>query len=253
MSHTVGASAVRHSPTSLPLETFPTLPPLPESPDPISSSSGGRDPDRPSSSTGGEEGSASEKADGALSFVSTAGSNSDSVGTSSSLDLITSGIVHLAPRSTWSDSDSTGGSRSNKLTRPRVAQFNRAWSKTESSNLGSSADGSKSGGDNDPNDAGKSDDAQPGEPSGPLPPFVDGIGPGSSLSVDRDESGLYTTTRFEHIADENGHRVITGRAGKITRCEDEVKRLLVLCGHSSQRLVANYLVLFCVHPNASQL
>lgn len=30
------------------------------------------------------------------------------------------------------------------------------------------------------------------------------------------------TFRFEHKEDEDGHHVVTGREGKLTRCEDEV-------------------------------
>ena len=31
------------------------------------------------------------------------------------------------------------------------------------------------------------------------------------------------TTRFEHVEDEHGHHILTGREGKLTRCEDEVR------------------------------
>ena len=31
------------------------------------------------------------------------------------------------------------------------------------------------------------------------------------------------TLRYQHVEDENGHHVIVGREGKITRCEEEVR------------------------------
>ena len=36
-------------------------------------------------------------------------------------------------------------------------------------------------------------------------------------------NGFLHTTRFEHVEDEHGHHILTGREGKLTRCEDEVR------------------------------
>lgn len=35
-----------------------------------------------------------------------------------------------------------------------------------------------------------------------------------------------TTARFEHVETKDGHMILTGRAGKLTRCEDEVSTVI---------------------------
>lgn len=51
----------------------------------------------------------------------------------------------------------------------------------------------------------------------------------NNLGITDDDSGAsaapveeqYTTSRFQHFETEDGHHVVTGREGKLTRCEDE--------------------------------
>jgi hypothetical protein len=40
-----------------------------------------------------------------------------------------------------------------------------------------------------------------------------------------DSAGPIVTMRFEHREDEDGHHVLIGREGKLTRCEDEPIRV----------------------------
>jgi hypothetical protein len=44
----------------------------------------------------------------------------------------------------------------------------------------------------------------------------------SVVTKSTDKSGPVVTMRFEHTEDENGHHVLVGREGKLTKCEDEV-------------------------------
>lgn len=47
----------------------------------------------------------------------------------------------------------------------------------------------------------------------------------SNKSVSSSKSGEpLLSFRFEHVRNEDGHHIITGREGKLTRCEDEVRR-----------------------------
>ncbi|KAH7925896.1 hypothetical protein BV22DRAFT_1104694 [Leucogyrophana mollusca] len=43
--------------------------------------------------------------------------------------------------------------------------------------------------------------------------------PGGTAGADTDEH--FMTVRYEHVEDENGHHVVTGREGHLTKCEDE--------------------------------
>ncbi|KAL1712701.1 phytochrome-like protein [Schizophyllum commune] len=45
--------------------------------------------------------------------------------------------------------------------------------------------------------------------------------PTSGSMSERSENGGLLTTRFEHVEDEHGHHILTGREGKLMRCEDE--------------------------------
>lgn len=50
-----------------------------------------------------------------------------------------------------------------------------------------------------------------------------------SMSDTSANGGLHTT-RFEHVEDEHGHHILTGREGKLMRCEDEVRPYVLVGG-----------------------
>ncbi|KAH7913421.1 hypothetical protein BJ138DRAFT_1146165 [Hygrophoropsis aurantiaca] len=59
----------------------------------------------------------------------------------------------------------------------------------------------------------------PGDVSSSTPSSIPGLPHGSSALSSPDET--FVTMRYEHVEDENGHHVLTGREGKLTKCEDE--------------------------------
>lgn len=46
------------------------------------------------------------------------------------------------------------------------------------------------------------------------------------------------TVRFKHVEDENGHHVITGREGTLSKCEDEVKFMISFCHTPDSHLLS---------------
>ncbi|KAJ7202822.1 hypothetical protein GGX14DRAFT_523685 [Mycena pura] len=44
---------------------------------------------------------------------------------------------------------------------------------------------------------------------------------GSASGSDASDASQFMALRFQHVQDENGHHIITGREGKLARCEDE--------------------------------
>ncbi|EJC98092.1 uncharacterized protein FOMMEDRAFT_97970 [Fomitiporia mediterranea MF3/22] len=128
------------------------------------------------------------------------------------IDFSQSGIVHLPPVSSHSASESGGSSLSGgSLVSSRKAR----------DNIQSPFSGSGS----DPwgrSDRGK-DSAGEGTQSGGLSgtdSAGDAVGATPS-SMNMSSSSELVTFRFEHVVDEDGFHVITGREGVLTKCEDE--------------------------------
>lgn len=121
-----------------------------------------------------------------------------------------SGIVHLAPLDEQSRSrSSSGGPNSGRRSSPRVPHSGNG-SGGSSPHLGLSRySGSGS--------RGQSTDLSTSNPSSYLT-----SGSASLVSGSTGSSRPHTTLRYQHVEDEDGHHLIVGREGKLTRCEDEV-------------------------------
>ena len=68
-----------------------------------------------------------------------------------------------------------------------------------------------------------SGDAQRGSiTSGSTSPVGSGAGSAIESGSGSGSEGPHVTFRYQHIQDDDGHHLIVGREGKLTRCEDEV-------------------------------
>lgn len=172
---------------------------------------------------------------------STAGIN-DNDHDSVPLDFSKTGIVHLPPLPSRSGSERSSSARSRAVGTPSGSLSSGAGrgGSTSSRNVQSPISGSGS-------------DARSGSRRGGSARFSGGSrGGGSSrraaLTSGSDSAGRsggertdrtrmsselisssseLVTFRFEHVEDENGFHVITGREGTLTRCEDEVCHMLM--------------------------
>ncbi|KAJ7081401.1 hypothetical protein B0H15DRAFT_913009 [Mycena belliarum] len=101
------------------------------------------------------------------------------------------GLVHLPPRSHASSSANGTRRRSNVSSpHPRLCTPSRVSSRDRSISGSASVD-------------------------------VPASASGSDATDATDASAQFLTVRFKHVQDEHGHHVITGREGKLARCEDE--------------------------------
>lgn len=120
-----------------------------------------------------------------------------------------SGIVHLAPIDRdGSPSLRTGSSGSG--------------SAEATSRAGTSGKGSSSSNSGDL-DIVQMPSTRPSRPHSPISAFGSGSANTSSQSGSGGSSseGPHITFRYQHVEDENGHHLIVGREGTLTRCEDE--------------------------------
>ncbi|KAJ3715391.1 phytochrome-like protein [Lentinula raphanica] len=126
------------------------------------------------------------------------------------------GIVHLASIPS-SRETSTNGSERSSLRPPQST----SGSKSESSSNASSGlskyytPEESSSGDDSKDSSGKSASKSSSDGNGRAP-YSDEV---SVRSQDSDAPRV--SVRFQHMRDEHGNHVITGREGKLTRCEDE--------------------------------
>ncbi|KAI0775514.1 hypothetical protein BD413DRAFT_470488 [Trametes elegans] len=123
------------------------------------------------------------------------------------------GIVHLAPI------DDASESRANSAG-PSSGRRTRRTSPLESSSGNGSSDPPRhpvSSTYSDSDSLGLSADvSSSGTRSSAL-----GSGSASVLSGSSGSSGPHMTMRYQHVEDDNGHHLIVGREGKLTKCEDE--------------------------------
>ncbi len=123
-----------------------------------------------------------------------------------------SGIVHLAPVDDQSRSrSSSGGPNSGRRSSPRVPHSGNGSAGSSPHLVLSRYSGSGS--------RGQSTDlsCSTSNPSSFLT-----SGSASLVSGSSGASRPHTTLRYQHVEDEDGHHLIVGREGKLTKCEDEV-------------------------------
>lgn len=65
---------------------------------------------------------------------------------------------------------------------------------------------------------------------------------GMSMSTGSGESGEgpHIAVRYTHVEDENGHHLIVGREGKLTKCEDEVRVRSVVTRDPTLKLISRF-------------
>ncbi|KAL1745398.1 phytochrome-like protein [Schizophyllum fasciatum] len=133
-------------------------------------------------------------------------------------------IVHLPPvsdgssgstrrsassrQSNWHSSNTSSNQAAGSYSQPRITAPGSLASGARRGVEGGEA--STGGGSREENEAMDREERETGS-SAPSP---------ASMS-DLSESGVLRTSRFEHVEDEHGHHILTGREGKLMRCEDE--------------------------------
>ncbi|PCH40363.1 hypothetical protein WOLCODRAFT_98767 [Wolfiporia cocos MD-104 SS10] len=117
------------------------------------------------------------------------------------------GIVHLPPLNTSSAPSTLSGGEGSSRGRT---------SRSSANTLDATAAGGTTA-------FGDVDIVPPTRDSRPAsPPVVNDVtGSGSSLSSASTSDGPHIAIRYQHIEDENGHHLILGREGELTKCEDE--------------------------------
>ncbi|KAI8971142.1 hypothetical protein BD414DRAFT_426633 [Trametes punicea] len=121
-----------------------------------------------------------------------------------------SGIVHLGPVDENADSrSSSGGPSSRRHASPYASNSGNGSSNHSRPPVPSANSGSGSRGLSADNSRSSSD------------PSLSTSGSASVLSGSSGSSGPHITLRYQHVEDENGHHLIVGREGVLTKCEDE--------------------------------
>ncbi|KAJ3881750.1 hypothetical protein F5051DRAFT_473715 [Lentinula edodes] len=173
--------------------------------------------------------------------------------TSPQLNPSERGIVHLSPIPSSSNGNST-------------KRFDRSSSKPISRQYGSNSSGSSSNASSSlsnyytPEEISSGDDSQfSSQKSGSKSSSSrnGGISRSDDVSVYSQASEPRVSVRFQHIQDAHGHHIVTGREGKLTRCEDEPIRapgavqgfgVLIVLEEEEEALVVRQ-----VSENASEL
>ncbi|KAJ3903582.1 hypothetical protein F5879DRAFT_143125 [Lentinula edodes] len=163
------------------------------------------------------------------------------------------GIVHLSPIPSSSNGNST-------------KRFDRSSTKPISRQYGSNSSGSSSNASSSlsnyytPEEISSGDDSQfSSQKSGSTSSSSrnGGLSRSDDVSVYSQASEPRVSVRFQHIQDAHGHHIVTGREGKLTRCEDEPIRapgavqgfgVLIVLEEEGEALVVRQ-----VSENASEL
>ncbi|KAI0351442.1 hypothetical protein OH77DRAFT_1429748 [Trametes cingulata] len=124
-----------------------------------------------------------------------------------------SGIVHLAPLDQHSGSRSSSGAPSS----------GRRMSPLASNSGNGSSDPSRLPVPSAYSDINNSPGISADESRSSSKPTSFSLASGSAsvVSGSSGSSGPHMTLRYQHVEDENGHHLIVGREGKLTKCEDE--------------------------------